>query len=382
MKRDARTILITGANGFIGRNLVAHLNRRENVRLLAYDLDNTDAELRRWAAEADVVFHLAGVNRPKNVEQFTSGNARLTETLCDALRETGRKPQVIFSSSIQAECDNPYGLSKLEAENVLRRFANETGTPIAIFRLKNVFGKWCRPNYNSVVATFCHNIAHDLPIQVSDPERSLELVHVDDVIAAFLSQMDQPQHYEQGMVTPDPIPSSTLTLGDLVDRIRFYREMQDSLHVPDFSGPFNQKLYSTYLSYVEPSRMEYGLDIKTDNRGNLAELIKSSGFGQIFVSRTKPGITRGNHYHHVKTEKFLVLSGEGVIRLRHIENEQLHEFHVRGEDYRVIDIPPGYTHSIENVGPTEMITLFWASEIFDPDTPDTFYLPVDLREAA
>ena len=345
------------------------------------DLDNSAAEFQRWASEADVIFHLAGVNRPKNVEEFEAGNAGSTADLCRTLRQAGRTPQVILSSSIQAEFDNPYGASKRHAEDTLRQFAAQTGATVAIFRFKNLFGKWCRPNYNSVVATFCHNTARDLPIQISDPDRQLELVHVDDAIAAMLAEMDRPRPgapgaptstwcpRRQAMVAPDSIPSTCLTLADLAGRIQFFRDMQQSCHVPDFSVRFNQQLYTTYLSYVEPAEWEYGLDVKRDARGNLAEFIKSRWFGQIFVSRTRPGVTRGNHYHHVKTEKFLVVAGEGLIRFRHVEGEEIREFRVRGEDYRVVDIPPGHTHSITNVGPGEMVTLFWASEIFAPDQP-------------
>jgi UDP-2-acetamido-2,6-beta-L-arabino-hexul-4-ose reductase len=432
-----KTVLITGAKGFIGRNLAAHLRPRADVRLLRYDLDNTQAELVRWAAEADVVVHLAGVNRPQDPAEFDSGNAGSTETLCRILAGCGRTPLVILSSSIQAECDNPYGRSKRRAEAILERFAAESGAPVAIFRLKNVFGKWCRPNYNSVVATFCHNVAHDLPIEISDPGRQIELVHVDDVVAAFLAEMDRPRptgtparsasegtdrqsraghfsasegthqrsragHFSASEGTDrqsraghfsaqssfslalraseDSIPSYTLTLGDLAGRVQFFREMQHSLLTPDFSLRFNQQLYTTYLSYLEPARIEYGLDIKSDARGSLAEFIKSPWFGQVFVSRTRPGVTRGNHYHHVKTEKFFVVAGEGLIRLRHIEGTEIQDILVRGEDYRVVDIPPGYTHSITNVGPGEMIALFWASEIFDADRPDTYFLPVVVEE--
>jgi len=324
-----------------------------------------------------VVFHLAGVNRPQKVEEFESGNAGFTGTLCRLLGECNRRPHVIVSSSIQAEFDNPYGKSKRHAEETLRAFAARTGTRVSIFRLKNVFGKWCRPNYNSVAATFCHNIAHDLPIQVSDPNRLLELVHVDDVVAGFLHEMDEPRKRTDSVVTPDPIPSYILTLGDLAGRIQAFREMQETLQIPDFSLPFNRKLYATYLTYVDPDRWGYGLDIKSDRRGNLAEFIKSPAFGQLFISRTRPGVTRGNHYHHVKAEKFLVISGEGLIRLRHIEERQVHGHHVQGGEYRVVEIPAGYTHSITNIGPEEMITLFWASEVLDPDRPDTYFLPVD-----
>lgn len=372
-------ILITGASGFLGTNLAAFLRDRQSDRIYLFDVDSSLEELASWAHEVDTVFHLAGVNRPQDPAEFEVSNADFTRTLVNAIRDSGRRPHVIVSSSIQAMFDNPYGRSKRHCEQIMARFSHETNTPVSIFRLKNIFGKWCRPNYNSVTATFCHNIANDLPIQVSDPGRELELVYVDDVATAFLREMNEQPKRDSVFVDPDPIPSYTITLGDLASRIQFFREMQKTLQIPDFSSRFNQQLYATYLSYVSSEQVEYGLGIRSDDRGDLAEFIKSPHFGQIFVSRTKPGFTRGNHYHHTKTEKFVVIAGEGVIRLRQIHSSELLEYPVRGEDYRVIDIPPGHTHSIANTGTTELIALFWASEVFDPDRPDTFYLPVETE---
>ena len=266
--------------------------------------------------EADVIFHLAGVNRPQDPIDFERGNAGLTEQVCQFLREIRRAPKIVFSSSIQAELDNPYGASKAKAENALRQFAAETGACVRIYRLKNLFGKWCRPNYNSVTATFCHNIANDLPIAVSDPAHEVELSYVDDVVAAFLAEIDGRQ--TAGAAGAD-IQSYRIQLGDLAGRIQAFHEMRTTLTLPDFADWFNRALYATYLSYVPPDALGIALEIKSDARGSLAEFIKQKHFGQIFVSRTKPGVTRGNHYHHTKTEKFFVVEGEGLIRMRAIE---------------------------------------------------------------
>jgi UDP-2-acetamido-2,6-beta-L-arabino-hexul-4-ose reductase len=279
---------------------------------------------------------------------------------------------IVMSSSVQAAFENPYGISKRRAEDALHEFAAQTGAPTRIYRLKNVFGKWSRPNYNSVVATFCHNIANDLPIQISDPDCPLDLVYVDDVVKAFLAEI--PISAEAG--NHQNIPSFKLTLSDLAGRVQWFHDMRANLLTPDFSVRFNQQLYATYLSYLPDDGFLQQLDIKSDQRGGLAEFIKSKHFGQIFVSRTKPGVTRGNHYHHTKIEKFLVVEGNAIIRMRQIESLETVEFRVRGEAFQVIDIPPGYTHSIENTGEGDMVTLFWASEIFSPDCADTYFLPV------
>jgi UDP-2-acetamido-2,6-beta-L-arabino-hexul-4-ose reductase len=268
-------------------------------------------------------------------------------------------------------------LSKKNAEKILLQFAAETGSCVRIYRLKNLFGKWGRPNYNSVTATFCHNIANDLPIDVSDPAREIDLTYVDDVVAAFLSEIDGSR---SGAELITDVPSYRICLGDLAGRIQAFHDMRDTLVAPDFSDWFNRALYATYLSYVPSAVLRHSLEIKADNRGSLAEFIKEKHFGQIFVSRTRPGITRGNHYHHTKVEKFFVVEGEGLIRMRAVEGGPIKEYLVKGSEYQVIDIPPGLTHSITNVGSSEMVTLFWSSELFDPDHPDTYYLPVDFEE--
>ena len=365
-------VLVTGANGFIGRNLTAHLWAREGCVVTLFDVEHSQDDLRAGLETADIVYHLAGVNRPRIAEEFEIGNAGLTREICGILRELGRAPVIVMSSSVQAALENPYGVSKRHAEDALHEFAAQTGAQVWLYRLKNVFGKWCRPNYNSVTATFCHNIANDLPIQISDPSRDLELVYVDDVVNAFLAELP----VQAGPIGHRDIPSFNLTLGDLAGRIQSFHDMRTNQFTPDFAVRFNQQLYATYLSYLPNEARRQQLEIKSDQRGCLAEFIKSNHFGQIFISRTRPGITRGNHYHHTKTEKFFVVEGEGVIRTRQIESSEVMEYRVRGEAFQVIDIPPGHTHSIENVGAGEMVTLFWASEIFDPDRPDTYFLPV------
>ena len=366
-------ILVTGAKGFIGRNLVSRLERQPGLHIWEYDKEDNRQVLEAALAETDLVFHLAGVNRPESVEEFETGNVGFAAEVCDRLLEIGRPVPIVLSSSIQAELDNPYGVSKRRAEDVIKRYARQGGARSIVYRLQNVFGKWCRPQYNSVVATFCHNIAHDLPITISDPGRQLQLVYVDDVVDCFVGEIGS---REPGVYYRQVSPVHQITLGRLAELIHSFRQMRVTLMVPDLSDPFTRELYGTYLTYLETGDFAYPLNRKYDARGCLAEFVKSPTSGQVFVSRTAPGITRGNHYHHTKTEKFLVLQGEAVIRFRHIRNGQVLEYRIHGEEFQVVDIPPGYTHSIENVGPGDLVTLFWASEVFDPNQPDTHALPV------
>ena len=369
-------ILITGGEGFLGRNLAAHLRERKDCETVVAGRGALMARLDDLLGETDVVFHLAGVNRPKDPVEFERGNSDLTEQLCQRLRKNHRFPKIVFSSSVQAELENPYGASKLKAEAGLHRFASDTGAIVRIYRLKNLFGKWCRPNYNSVTATFCHNVANDLPISISDLAQEIDLSYVEDVVAAFLTEID---NLGNEVDTSTVIRSCRIQLGDLAGRIQALHEMRTTLTLPDFSDWFNRALYSTYLSYVPVDERQNNLEIKSDARGSLAEFIKQKNLGQVFVSRTKPGVTRGNHYHHTKAEKFFVVEGQGLIRMRSIEGGPVDEYSVAGSEYRVIDIPPGFTHSITNTGDKEMVTLFWSSEIFDPNHPDTYYLPVDFE---
>jgi UDP-2-acetamido-2,6-beta-L-arabino-hexul-4-ose reductase len=370
--------VVTGANGFIGQNLVVAL-RRAQAEVAGIDVD---APAEAWLAgvrDADVVFHLAGTNRPEHESGFVTGNVGSLDMLLDALDArpaaggTATKPLIVLSSSTQAADDNPYGLSKLAAERTLEAYASRTGTPAVIYRLPGVFGKWCRPNYNSVVATFCHNVARGLPITISDPARVVELVHVDDVVAQFLTDLtNRAARVTRGEVRP----TFTASLGELAGRIRGFRATRETLDVADASDAFTRRLLGTYTSYIPPADLAYDLEQRTDARGTLAELLKSPRFGQMFVSRTLPGVTRGNHYHDLKVEKFCVLEGDAVIRFRPVLGDEVTEHRVSGRDFKVVDIPPGMTHSIENAGAAEMVVLFWASEILDRDRTDTYFSEV------
>lgn len=366
-------ILVTGANGFIGSHLVDWLSHKDEHTVISVTRADSMAQLIEKLSHAEMVFHLAGVNRPENEEEFITGNINLTEQICATLQETGRSVPMVLSSSTQAEQDNAYGRSKQRAEEIASRYATTTNARVAIYRLPGVFGKWSRPNYNTVVATFCHNIARDLPITISDPAHQVGLVYIDDVMQHFMQEIEA---LEWGLHKPTVEPVYQISLDELAEQIRAFRQGRETVYAPGFTDPFVHKLYATYLSFLESSKLSYKLEKRSDPRGSLAEFIKLPAFGQIFVSRTKPGITRGDHYHHTKTEKFLVLEGKAMIRFRHLISNEIIEYPIRGEDYEVVDIPPGYTHSIENTGNRELVTLFWASEVFNPKKPDTYYIPV------
>lgn len=374
-----KTILVTGAQGFIGKNLCVALRRQKDCNLLEFTRNHSREELSKLAAQADVVFHLAGVNRPREEPEFVEGNVTLTRQLCEALAAAGRGAVLVYSSSTQARQDNPYGHSKHQAEAVILDYQRRSGVPVCIYRFPNVFGKWSRPNYNSVVATFCHNISRGLPVLINDRATPLRFVYVDDIVREFLAVLTQPPQTPTGLCDFHPVYS--ITLGELHDLIQSFRQGRENSLLPDLANPLVKYLYSTYVSFYEARDLAYPAEVKTDDRGWLFELVKSPAAGQIFVSRTRPGITRGNHYHDTKIEKFCVIQGTGMIRFRHVLGEGVIEYPVNDRQIQIVDIPPGYTHSIENVGPDDMITLFWANEIFDPQQPDTFFEPV-LTEAA
>jgi UDP-2-acetamido-2,6-beta-L-arabino-hexul-4-ose reductase len=362
------TVLVTGASGFLGRNLVVALRRVPGAAVVAVGRDTAREEYEAGLARAGVVYHLAGVNRPPSEDDHEPGNAGLTRDLCDALRRLGRAPKVVYASSVQVERGNAYGDSKLGAEAALEAYAAETGAQVAIFRLTNVFGKWCRPSSHSFVATFCHQISHGLPVTVDDPDARVDLVYVDDVVEAFVAELKGGP--ATGTSRPCP-PSTTVTVGRVKALLEEFRDMRTTLVIPDLSEPFTRQLYATFVSHLDRSDFAYQVKPIPDDRGFVQELLKSRSSGQVFVSRTNPGITRGNHFHDTKVEKFVVVEGAARIRFRHVLTGETVHFDVSGEAPSVVDIPPGYTHSITNTGSRELVTLFWASEVFDPQNPDT-----------
>jgi len=391
-----KKVLVTGSEGFLGRNLCVALGRCDDVEILPFDVQNTVEELEQYVTDAEFIFHLAGVNRPKDEKEFAEGNTDLTRLLCKLAEKQNSRAPILLSSSMQAESENAYGRSKKAAENALVDYSRRTGVPVLIYRFPNLFGKWSRPNYNSVVSTFCYNITHDLDIQVNDPAHTVTFSYVDDVVEECLRQFlgtgklgARTQSLEPRAQNLEPSPryyyelagTYSVSLGRLAGLIRAFRAVRDGGAMPDLSDPFTKRLYATFLSYYETDDLAYPAELNTDNRGWLFELIKSEQFGQIFVSQTHPGITRGNHGHDTKVEKFCVIQGEGIIRFRHVVTDEIVAHEVSGEKIQIVDIPPGYTHSIENIGKTEMITLFWANEVFNPEKPDTYYEEVLKTES-
>lgn len=366
-------VLVTGAKGFIGRNLVTTLKQDSNIEVIEIDIENSTEELKQATINSEFIFHLAGVNRPKDEKEFFEGNTGLTEIIIETLKQHHKKTPILITSSIQADLDNVYGQSKKAAEEVLKEYAQKTEANIYIYRLPNVFGKWCRPNYNSAVATFCHKIARDEEIWINDRHISLNLVYIDDVVRCFIETMkSQPKTIGYLEVTP----VHPATLGEIVDLLVSFKESRETRTVAKMDNPLVKKLYSTYLSYLPENQFSYPLHMNVDHRGSFTEFIKTPDRGQVSVNISKPGIIKGNHWHHTKNEKFLVVSGTGVIRFRKVDGDEVVEYYVSGEKLEVIDIPVGYTHNIENLGTTEMVTIMWCNECFNPENPDTIFMEV------
>lgn len=375
-------ILITGANGFIGKNLVAELEniRQEKTKkyplvfpltLYTYTRETDPSLLEDYIKECDVVFHLAGINRPEKEEEFQTGNADFTALLLEKLKFYNNKATVLFTSSIQSSLDNPYGNSKREAEELLLAHGRDTGAKVLIYQLPNVFGKWCRPHYNSVIATFCHNIANHQEIVVNDKETVLQLVYIDDVVKEFISALYHQEHTE-GQFSYIPTMHK-VRLGEVADLLCSFRESRTNLEIPNLGDGFVKDLYSTYLSYLPKDSFSYSLKMNVDVRGSFTEILRTKERGQVSVNISKPHITKGNHWHHTKNEKFIVVSGKALIQFRNIGTEEVIDYHVTGEKMEVVDIPTGYTHNIINEGETDLITVMWCNECFDPENPDTFF---------
>ncbi|WP_079525390.1 capsular polysaccharide biosynthesis protein CapF [Solibacillus isronensis] len=367
-------ILVTGAKGFVGKNLIAELKNRGFNDIFEFTRESEPSLLEIYTKECDFVFHLAGVNRPKDEVEFMEGNFGSTSQLLDLLKKYDNKAPVLLTSSIQAEKDNPYGRSKKAGEELLFNYYFETDAKVYVYRLSNLFGKWSKPNYNTVVATFCHNIARGLDIQINNPDAELNLCYIDDVLEEFFRALEgKPTMHDDYCVVP---VTHNIKLGELADLIKSFKESRTNLSIPNMEDSLTKKLYSTYLSFLPEDQFSYNLKMNSDHRGSFTEFLRTPERGQVSVNISKPGITKGNHWHHTKNEKFLVVSGEGLIRFRRIDSEEVIEYSVSGEKLQVVDIPTGYTHSIVNVGESDLITVMWANECFDPDNPDTYFVEV------
>lgn len=363
--------LVTGSKGFVGRNLVADLKANQIGEIFEYDRETPFENLENWAKEADFVFHLAGVNRPENEEEFMTANFGLTSDLLGLLKKHNNKAPIVISSSIQAALDNPYGKSKKAGEDLMFQYSKETGTKVYVYRFANLFGKWSRPNYNTVVATFCHRVSRNEEIQVNDPEAPIELTYIDDVIAELKLALKGEAHSD-GVFNVVPVTYKT-TVGQIADLIKSFNSSRENLYVPNQEDGLSKKLYATYLSFLPENEFSYKLDTKSDDRGSFTEFLKSPERGQVSINVAHPGITKGQHWHHSKNEKFLVVQGTGMIRFRKYGEDKVIEYPVTSAVLEVVDIPTGYTHSIVNTGDVDMVTVMWANEVFEPENPDTYY---------
>lgn len=370
-------ILITGSQGFIGKNLIQHLSEKKEVTLLTFSRENNLSELPKLVNKADIIFHLAGINRPKELSEFYEGNSSFTELLCQAVLESGKTTPIIFSSSTQATNQNDYGKSKLQAEESLIKLNEKTQNPIAIYRLPNVFGKWCKSNYNSVVATFCNNIIHNIPLTINDPKVELNLVYIDDVITEFLTYITKSYHEStpKDLYKTIPITYQT-TVGELANTLQNFHEQRQNMLIDRVGDGLIRALYATYISYLPKEQFAYPIQKHEDPRGRFVEMLKTQDSGQFSYFTALPGITRGGHYHHSKTEKFLVIKGTALFKFKNLLTNEYYELITTGDTPQVVDTATGWTHDITNIGTDEMIVMLWANEVFDPNNPDTYAHPV------
>lgn len=366
-------ILITGSNGFIAKNLIEHLKRDEKLQLYLFSKKDSLNILESYVKEADFIFHLAGVNRPKEISEFYEGNSSLTKTIVGILKDNKKNTPILLSSSIQSNLDNDYGKSKLEAEKILIDYSKNTKAKIFIFKLPNVFGKWSKPNYNSVISTWCHNVTNNLDIQINDEKVELNLVYVDDVVKSFIKQLKVEEIKDYYVEIENKYKK---TLGEIRDLLFAFKENRRSLVIPNVASGFERALYATYLSYLSTDDFSYVLNGHKDDRGTFYEILKTLDSGQFSLSTTAPGITRGNHYHHTKNEKFLVVRGEALIEFKHIVTNEIVSYEVSDKKMEIVEMIPGYTHNIKNIGNEEMILILWANETFDQKNPDTYFLEV------
>ncbi|EPF6732199.1 UDP-2-acetamido-2,6-beta-L-arabino-hexul-4-ose reductase [Pseudomonas aeruginosa] len=362
-------VLVTGANGFVGRNLCAHLAERGGIEVVPFTRESSVGNLPELIRSVDFIFHLAGVNRPEKPEEFKIGNSELTYALCEAVRSNGRAIPLLYTSSIQAEVDNEYGLSKRAAEEHLQVLGEDIGCPVYIFRLPNVFGKWSRPNYNSAVATFCHNIIRDIPIQVNDSSAEITLVYIDDVVRTFMKVMDGKL---SNAVSLQVEPQYQISVGELAEQLYEFRDSRKSLTTARVGSGLTRALYSTYLSFLPEDSFSYDVPMHSDPRGTFVEMLKTADSGQFSFFTAHPGVTRGGHYHHSKTEKFLVIKGMARFKFRNILTGAFYEICTNGEKAEIVETVPGWTHDITNVGTDDMVVMLWANEVFDRENPDTY----------
>ena len=366
-------VLVTGSNGFIAKNLIQFLSEKSDINILTYNRNSNADDLEQAVLSADWIVHLAGVNRPLDDQEFIEGNISLTQSIADILKQANKTTPIILSSSIQADRNNAYGQSKLGGEQVLLELQQAQGNPVYICRLANVFGKWSRPNYNSAVATFCHNVVNDLPIQINDPDALIRLVYVDDVVDTFWRILEGGFIPEQQLAI---VPEYQISVGDLADMLYGFKASRSSLITAPVGTGLTRALYSTYLSFLEPSQFEYTVPMHGDERGVFVEMLKTTDAGQFSYFTAHPGITRGGHYHHKKTEKFLVITGKALFKFKHIITGEYYELETSGEEARIVETVPGWTHDITNIGDKEIVVMLWANEIFDREKPDTYAMPI------